>query len=59
MVKLEDFTMKEASDYIINKIAEEKEIPKSLARKLFINSLLYNVVVEEIMGQVEFLMEAD
>ena len=57
MRELEDFTLKQVTDYLINNIAEEKGISKSLARKLFINAITYNVVVEEIRGQIDFLME--
>lgn len=57
MIELEDFTLKQVTDYLINNIAEEKGIPKALARKLFINAITYNVVVEEIRGQIDFLME--
>lgn len=57
MKELEDFTLKQVTDYLINQIAEEKEISKSLARKLFINAISYNVVVEEIKNQIDFLME--
>lgn len=59
MRKLEDFTLKQVADYLINNIAEEKGISKSLAKKLFINAITYNVVVEEIRGQIDFLMEDD
>ena len=59
MMKLEDFTLKQETDYLINKIAEEREITKALARKLFINAISYNVVVEEINNQRDFLMEEE
>ncbi|MBO5112386.1 MAG: hypothetical protein J6C12_03460 [Lachnospiraceae bacterium] len=57
MKDLEDFTLKQVSDYLINEIAEEREISKALARKLFINAITYNVVVEEINNQIDFLLE--
>ena len=57
MRELDDFTLKQVTDYLINNIAEEKRISKTLARKLFINAITYNVVVEEIRGQIDFLME--
>lgn len=57
MKELEDFTLKWVSDYIIKKIAQERNIPKSLARKLFINALSYNVVIAEINNQIDFLLE--
>lgn len=59
MVKLEDFTLKQVSDYLINEIAEEREISKAQARKLFINALSYNVVVEAINEQIDFLIEKE
>ena len=59
MKELEDFTLKQVTDYLINKIAEEREISKALARKLFINAISYNVVVEEINNQIDFFMEEE
>ena len=50
MKQLEDFTLKQVSDYLINEIAEQREITKSQARKLFINAITYNVVVESILS---------
>lgn len=57
MKQLEDFTLKWVSDYLIDEIAQEKEISKSLARKLFINAISYNVVVESIKERIDFLLE--
>lgn len=57
MKKLEDFTLKQVIDYLINKIADEREISKALARKLFINAISYNLVVESINEQIDFLLE--
>lgn len=59
MMKLEDFTLKQVTDYLINNIAENRGISKALARKLFINAISYNVVVEEINNQIDFLMEEE
>lgn len=59
MRKLEDFTSKQVTDCLINNIAEEKGISKTLARKLFINAISYNIVVEEINNQIDFLMEEE
>lgn len=59
MKELEDFTLKQVTDWLINNIAEEKGISKTLARKLFINAISYNVVVEEIKDQIDFLMEEE
>ena len=57
MIELENFTMKQVTDYLIDNIAESRGISKSLARKLFINAISYNVVVAEINNQIDFLME--
>lgn len=57
MMQLEDFTLKQVTDYLIGNIAESRGISKALAKKLFINAITYNVVVEEINGQIDFLME--
>ena len=57
MRHLEDFTLKQVADWLIAEIAEDKGISKTLARKLFINSITYNVVMEEIEAQIDFLME--
>lgn len=57
MRQLEDFTLKQVTDYLIDEIANEREIPKTLARKLFINAISYNVVVREIKEQIDFLLE--
>ena len=59
MMKLDDFTLKQVTDYLINNIAENRGISKALARKLFINAISYNVVVEEINNQIDFLMEEE
>ncbi len=59
MMKLEDFTLKQVTDYLINNIVENRGISKALARKLFINAISYNVVVEEINNQIDFLMEEE
>ena len=56
MKRLENFTMKEVTDYIIEDIVKERAITKSLARKLLINALLYNVVIDEINNQIDFLI---
>lgn len=56
-MKLEDFTMKQVTDYLIGRISENRDIPKTVARKLFINALLYNVVIAEIDSQIDFLLE--
>ena len=59
MRELEDFTLKQVTDYLIDNIAKERNISKALARKLFINAITYNVVVEDINLQIDFLMEEE
>ena len=57
MKQLDDFTMKQATDYLIKKYADERNISVKQARKLFINAILYNTVVESIGEQIDFLLE--
>ena len=59
MKRLEDFTAGQVIDYLANKEAERLNISKSLAKKLVINAITYNVVVEEIENQIDFLIEED
>lgn len=40
MKELENFTLKQVTDYLIDQIAEERKISKTLARKLFIMQYL-------------------
>ena len=42
---------------IIEKIMKQHNVTKTLAKKLYINSLLYKVVQNEILNQVNFLIE--
>lgn len=44
-------------DLIIEKIMKQHNVTKTLARKLYINSLLYKVVQNEILNQVNFMIE--
>lgn len=57
MRELENFKMSEVLDYLVQKQVEEKGISKALAKKLVINALTYNVVVEAIEEQIDFLLE--
>lgn len=57
MANLENFTMSQVLDYLVNKQVEERGISKALAKKLIINAITYNVVVEEIDNQIDFLLE--
>lgn len=57
MKELENFTLKEVTEYIIEEIAIDKEISKKLAKKLFVNALTYNIVVNEIREMIDSLLE--
>lgn len=59
MRDLHDLTLRQVTDYLIDKIAEEKNVTKTMARKLFINAISYNIVIEEIENQIDFLMEEE
>jgi hypothetical protein len=59
MKELENYTLKEVTDMLIEDISKEKQVSKSLARKLLINALSYNVVMEQISNQIDFLLEID
>lgn len=54
---LEDFTVKQVTDYLIDTIANDRKISKTLAKKLLVNALTYNVVINAIDEQIDFLME--
>lgn len=57
MRNLENFTMSEVIGYLADEVAMDKDISKALAKKLVLNALTYNCVVDEILGQINFLME--
>ena len=57
-MELYNITATQALEYIIDKQVEEKGISKALAKKLVLNALLYNVVIEAIEEQVDYLAEA-
>ena len=44
---------------IIDKIIQRRKVSKSMATKLYKNSLLYNAVIEEILNQVDYLVIND
>lgn len=57
MRNLENFKMSDVINYLSDKVSDDFQVNKSLAKKLVINALLYNVVVEEIENQIRFLLE--
>ena len=59
MEELKDYTLKKVSDFLIDRIAKKKSIKKTLAKKLFINSLTYTLVVNAIEEQIDFLLDEE
>lgn len=60
MPKLDDYTMSAIADYYVQRLIEKGlATTKSEAKKLFLNALSYNLVVEAIENQVAFIKEAD
>lgn len=57
MKRLETFTLKQITDYLIDEIAGRRHISKALARRLFANAISYNIVVEAINEQIDFLID--
>ena len=55
MVQLEDFTTKEVIDHLCERLIEQDKMTKKQAKKLILNALIYNCVVDEIIGQAEWL----
>lgn len=57
MRDLENYTIKEVIDNLIDNVCMDHEISRSQARKLVINALTYNVVADEIYSQIDWLLE--
>ena len=53
------FTLSQIANYLVDKFSEDFEISKSEARKYLIDALTYNVVVEAIWEQMNFLIYED
>lgn len=53
------FTLNQIANYLVDKFSEDFEISKSETRKYFIDALTYNVVVEAIWEQMNFLIYED
>ena len=57
MTELYDITATEAINGIVESVrTNHPELSKAEAKKYVINSLIYNCVIDEILGQVDFLM---
>lgn len=53
------FTLSQIANYLVDKFSEDFEISKSETRKYLIDALTYNVVVEAIWEQMNFLIYED
>ena len=56
---LYELTMKEAAQYAIDTIATDLGVSKAHAAKLFKNAIIYNCVIDGIVGQAAFLLEKE
>ena len=56
MKELYDITASEAINSIADTVSMHFGVKKSLAKKAVINALIYNCVVDEIVGQAAFLL---
>lgn len=60
MRDLYKLTAAEAMSYAIDRVLESNpEVTKKQAKELVLNALVYNCVIEEIVGQVNFLLEKE
>jgi len=60
MLKLDDYTMTALVNHYVKHFLEKGlATSKSEAKKLFLNALAYNLVIEAIEDQVTFILEAD
>lgn len=57
MKDLYNHTLEQVTDFLVDKIANDRNITKSLAKKLLINALMAGSVRKEINQQIEYLME--
>lgn len=52
-----EFTLNQIVNYLTDKFADEFEMSKTETRRYIIDALSYNVVVESIREQIEFLID--
>ena len=57
-VELYDLTMTQAKEEIVKEIMKMCNVEKKMAEILFKNALIYNVVSNQIIEQVDFLYNA-
>ena len=58
-MELLNLTMTEASSYAIDRIKEEFGFNDKTAKEMLKNALTYNVVIEEILNQIEYMIDSE
>jgi len=56
---MDEISLKDATDYLIDELMQEFKISKAKARKLLANALLYNVVINEIKDQADYILHQE
>lgn len=57
MRELYDLTVSQAIEEAVNRVKENNPtLSKALCKKVVLNTLIYNCVIDEIEGQAEFLL---
>lgn len=59
MKQIDKFTMSEIIGHLAEEVVDEYEISFSLAKKVVLDALSYNVVVAAVMEQVSYIMEVE
>ena len=59
MLNLMELTASQVINYLVDEQAAARGISKSLAKKLVLNALTYNVVTAEIDNQIDYLLEGE
>lgn len=54
-----ELTLKGAAQYAVDEIASSLGCTKTRAMELFKNAIVYNCVIDEIVGQAMFLAERE
>lgn len=57
MAKHNEFTLSQIINYLTDEFSDEFEMSKSETKRYIIDALSYNIVVEAIREQIEFLLE--
>lgn len=54
-----EFTLNQIVNYLTDKFSDEFEMSKAETKRYIIDALSYNIVVEAIREQIEFLLEGN